>query len=167
MQTVSVGSAVQAAAPSIANSADPMAFIDKAVRGTTGNDPAALRDDAMSAMLAQLLGQKRVAVRRIPHDAASRTAIGGLDLANAAVVVLSYLELAGSPAHLRYLIKRVRQRAPAATLIVGIWPEGEAVLGNDDIRRAVGADDYVRSLREAADAAVAALHAPVVAAKVA
>jgi hypothetical protein len=116
-------------------------------------------DEGVSAMLAQLLAQQQVDVRRIGHDAVSREAIGGLDLSGVSVLVLSYIELAGTPAHLRYLIRRLRQRAPGATVIVGLWPEGEEVLANPDLQRAAGADQYVRSLREAVETARAALAA--------
>jgi predicted PurR-regulated permease PerM len=118
-------------------------------------------DEGVSAMLAQLLAQQQVDVRRVAHEAVSREAIGRLDLSGVSVVVLSYIELAGTPAHLRYLIRRLRQRAPGATVIVGLWPEGEEVLANPDIQRAVGADHYVGTLRGAVEAATAALaHVP-------
>lgn len=50
------GSAVQAAAPALANTTDPFAFLNRAVRSSTGNDPAALRDDALSAIRDLLTG---------------------------------------------------------------------------------------------------------------
>lgn len=62
------GSAVQTAAPAIANSSDPLAFLDRAVR-TTGNDPAALRDDATSAIRDLLTGDASKA-----NDARERAA---------------------------------------------------------------------------------------------
>ena len=62
------------------------------------------------------------------------------------------MELTGSPAQLRYLVKRLRQRAPSAKIVVGLWPEGEAALTDAAIQRQVGADHYVGSLRKAMDA---------------
>jgi predicted PurR-regulated permease PerM len=106
-------------------------------------------DDAVTAMLAQLLGQHGMPVRSVPHAAVSREAIGTLDLAGVEVVAISYLQLAGSPAHLRYLIRRLRQRAPAARIVVGLWPEGEAAMSEVEIQRAIGADVYVGSLADA------------------
>ena len=44
------GTAVQSAAPALANSADPFSAIERTVRGSTGTDPAALRDEAVSAV---------------------------------------------------------------------------------------------------------------------
>jgi hypothetical protein len=117
-------------------------------------------DDSVSAMLLQLLAQNGVAAKSIRHDAVSREAIGRADFADARVVMLSYLELAGSPAHLRYLIRRVRQRAPGAVVIVGLWPEGEEALSSREIQQAIGADRYVSTLRAAVEAALEIVHAP-------
>jgi predicted PurR-regulated permease PerM len=114
-------------------------------------------DDVVSAMLAQLLAQRGVVSRRIPHTIASREMIAQLDLSAVKVITLSYLELAGAPAHLRYLIRRLRQRAPHASLIAGLWPQGEAVMTDAQVQKALGADRYVASLREAIDATLAAL----------
>jgi predicted PurR-regulated permease PerM len=116
-------------------------------------------DDAVSTMLAQLLTQRQVDTRVVSNAMVSREAIGSLDLRGVDVVAISYLELAGSPAHLRYLIKRLRQRAPNLKIIVGLWPKGEAVLTDTAIQRAVGADVYVGSLRAATEAALAQLAA--------
>ncbi len=36
---------------------------------------------------------------------------------------ISYLDISGSPAHLRYLMQRLRQRLPTGTpILVGLWP---------------------------------------------
>jgi len=112
-------------------------------------------DDAVTAMLVQLFAQRGASVRRIRHDAVSREAIGLLDLSGVSVIVLSYLEVSGSPAQLRYLIKRLRQRAPQAVIVAGLWPEGEPVLRDADLQRTLGADHYAASLDLAVEAALA------------
>jgi hypothetical protein len=117
-------------------------------------------DDVVSAMLAQLLAQRGAVSRRIPHTSASREMIAQLDLSAVKVITVPYLELAGAPAHLRYLIRRLRQRAPHAVLIAGLWPQGEAILTDAQLQKALGADRYVASLREALDASLAALGDP-------
>ena len=114
-------------------------------------------DDVVSAMLAQLLTQRGVASRRIPHALVSREMVGQLDLSAVKAITLSYLELAGAPAHLRYLIRRLRQRTPHAVLIAGLWSPGEAVVTDAHLQKALGADRYVASLRDAIDASLAAL----------
>ena len=116
-------------------------------------------DDVVSAMLAQLLAQRGVAARRIPHTSASREMIAQLDLSAVKIVLVSYLTLEGAPAHLRYVIRRLRHRAPHATLIAGLWPEGDPRL-DEQAQKALGSDRYVASLREAVDAALAALSDP-------
>jgi hypothetical protein len=113
-------------------------------------------DDAVSAMLGQLLERRGVTARRVARAAVSRGQIGQLDLSGVRAIALSYLDLTGSPAHLRYLIRRLRQRVPGATIIVGLWPDADPILNDAGMQQAVGADVYVRSLREAIDAAVAA-----------
>ncbi len=83
--------------------------------------------------------------------------IGQLDLSAVEAVTVSYLELTESPAQLRYLIRRLRQRAPHASLIAGLWAQGEALLTDTKMQTALGADRYVGSLREVIDASLAAL----------
>ena len=113
-------------------------------------------DDVVSAMLAQLLARRGIAARRIPHAAVSRETIAQLDLSTFKVITVSYLELGGAPAHLRYLIRRLRHRAPDAKLIAGLWSQDEAMLNNPQAQTALGCDRYVASLRDAIDASVAA-----------
>jgi predicted PurR-regulated permease PerM len=116
-------------------------------------------DDVVSAMLAQLLAQRGVVARRIPQASVSREMIAQLDVSAVKVIAVSYLELEGAPAHLRYLMRRLRQRAPQAALVAGLWPPGDAVLNEPQAQKALGADRYVTSLREAIDASLAALSA--------
>ena len=80
--------------------------------------------------------------------------IAKLDLSGVAVIALTYVELFGSPAQLRYLIKRLRQRAPDATIIVGLWAEGEAILNKADLQNMISADGYVSTLRQMIDVAL-------------
>jgi hypothetical protein len=94
-------------------------------------------------------------VRTIGNAAASRSRISSLDLSGIRVIAIAYLELTGSPAQLRYLIRRLRSHAPGARIVVGLWPQGEAALSDAAIQRAIGADAYVGSLGEAVEAVVA------------
>ena len=117
-------------------------------------------DEAVTAMLAQLLGAQGVETRRITHDAVSREAIGRLDLSGIRTVAISYLDLSGSPAQLRYLVRRLRERAPGARIIVGLWPEDAKGQADAEARARIGADDYAQSLKQTLDK----LGAPVAAA---
>ena len=119
-----------------------------------------LFDDVVSAMLAQLLAQRGVVSRRILHTSVSREMIAQLDLSAVKVITVCYLELGGAPAHLRYLLRRLRHRAPHAALIAGLWPKGEAASNEPEAQKALGGDRYVGSMREAVDATLAALSDP-------
>ena len=106
-------------------------------------------DDTVAAMLAQLLEQRGVASRRVSHNAVSRDVIADLDIAGIDAFVVSYLELAGTPTRLRSLVKRLRAHAPAARIVVGLWPEGDATMSDEHARQMLGADACVGSLRSA------------------
>jgi hypothetical protein len=112
-------------------------------------------DEAASAMLAQLLQKHGLGAKTASYHAASRDAISSLDLGSIAMICVSYLDIRGNPSHLRYLLQRLRRRAPGIPILVGLWPADDEVLRDKRIRSAVGADYYVTSLREAVDACVA------------
>ena len=113
-------------------------------------------DEAATTMLAQLLHKNGLNARVLPHEAASRAHIASLDGEGVAMVCLVYLELGGAPSHLRYRLRRLRQRLPNARLLVGLWPAEQAILTDDRLRAAVGADAYTSSLREAVEACIEA-----------
>ena len=106
-------------------------------------------DDAAAAMLAQLLGKHGVGARPVPHAAVARSQIGELDPATIAMVCICYVEISGSPSHLRYLLRRLRQQLPGVPVLVGLWPAGEQVLHDERLRRAIGADLTASTLTDA------------------
>ena len=106
-------------------------------------------DEAASEMLAQLLSKHGLGSRLIPHDAVSRRAILNLDMTGVKMVCISYLEISGTPAHLRYLLRRLKQKAPTVPVVVGLWPSEDAVLKSEAMRATLGADYYVSSMRDA------------------
>jgi hypothetical protein len=113
-------------------------------------------DEVVAAMLSQLLQQRGLSCRCIPHGAVTRDKIGSLDLTGVSVCVVSYLELAGMPTRVRSLVARLRSRLPSARIVIGLWPEGDAMLRDAKVQQQLGADRYVGSLRAAVDAVVAA-----------
>ncbi len=113
-------------------------------------------DEAAASMLSQLLHKSGLKARVLQHEAASRLRIGSLDGEGVSMVCLCYLDLDGTPSHLRYMLRRLRQRLPAAKLLVGLWPVEQAILTDDRLRAAVGADVYISSLREAVEACLEA-----------
>ena len=89
----------------------------------------------------------------------SKLSIRDLDLTGVAMVCISYLDISGSPAHLRYLLERLKRRAPQLPVLVGLWPVGEKVLTDAALGRAIGADVYVSSLRDGVEACLRAAQA--------
>jgi hypothetical protein len=115
-------------------------------------------DEGAATMLAQLLQKHGLGARALPHEAVSRSNIIGLDVEGVAMVCVSYLDIGGNPAHLRYLLRRLRQKLPKAPILVGLWPAKDPVLRDEALRGAVGADFYVTSLRDAVEACLKAAH---------
>lgn len=105
-------------------------------------------DRLATNVLLQLLGKHDLVSRALPHEAASRTAIDTLDTSAATIVCLFYLQIDGIPSHLRYLVKRLRQRLPHAAIVVGLWPQGTPEQWSDDLQNALGADYYANSMRD-------------------
>jgi hypothetical protein len=115
-------------------------------------------DEAASAMLPQLVEKHGLGARLVPHEAVSRSNIRSLDLSGVGMICISYLDIRGNPAHLRYLLRRLREKAPGTPLLVGLWPGEDAVLSDPAMRSQIGADYYVSSLREAVEACLSVAH---------
>lgn len=109
-------------------------------------------DEAASTILAQLLRKHGLGARVASYETVSRGRIRDLDLSGVAMICISYLDISGSPAHLRYLLERLHQRAPGIPILVGLWPVGEKVLTDAALGRELGADIYVSSLRDGVEA---------------
>ncbi len=109
-------------------------------------------DEAASTMLAQLLGKHGMGVRLLPYEAASRERMDMLDVEGVAMVCISYLDIAGTPAHLRYLMQRLRRKLPkGAPILVGLWPGEDAALTDRTVQTEIGADYFTSSLRDTVD----------------
>ena len=117
-------------------------------------------DEAAATILAQLLRKHGLGARVAPYEAVSRGRIRELDLSGVAMICISYLDISGSPAHLRYLLERLHQRAPGTPILVGLWPVGEKVLTDAALGRQLGADIYVSSLRDGVEACLRAAQSP-------
>jgi hypothetical protein len=119
---------------------------DGAVLCVAGRGPL---DEAAATMLAQLLRKHGLGTRVVPHEAVSRSAVLSLDTAGVRMVCISYLEISGTPAHVRYLLRRLRRRIAGVPVLVGLWPADDAIMRDEELRSIVGADYYVASLRDA------------------
>jgi hypothetical protein len=111
-------------------------------------------DQAACAMLAQLLDKHGLPTRVQSFTDVASARSFKIDAADAPLVCLSYFGSAGNPAHVRYLIKRLRRVMPNARFLAGFW----MLMGNDakaeEWRAAVGADLVATSLTHALDICV-------------
>ena len=113
-------------------------------------------DDAAAAMLAQLLRKHGLGAKVVTHRSVSRTEVDTLDVQGVAMICLSYLEISGSQTSLRYLVRRLRARAPGVPILLGLWPAEEELMSDPTLQAQVGADYFVTSLNEAVTACVQA-----------
>lgn len=107
-------------------------------------------DQLAAIMCAQALRERGLEPRLVSQGEATREAISGLDLSGVDTILICYLELVGSPAQLRFLVRRLRQRSPQARIIAGLWLAPSDVPG-EDVRAMIGADDHVASIGAAVD----------------
>jgi predicted PurR-regulated permease PerM len=108
-------------------------------------------DPIVNAMLVQLLAQRGIESRVIANDTVSRDGIARTDLSDVAVFLLSSFEPGGTSAPMRYLVRRLRQSAPRAAIIVGAWSGRE--LADREECAAVEADATVTTLWDAVERA--------------
>jgi predicted PurR-regulated permease PerM len=106
-------------------------------------------DAVVGSMLAQLLRKHGLGAQEAPPEASSRSAIGRLDTAGVAMVCVAYAELNGSPPHMRYLLRRVRQRFPLSPILIGFWEPDDPLLEDRSAQGMTGATDFASSLHEA------------------
>lgn len=106
-------------------------------------------DDTVAAMFVQLLAKHGIEGRIVPHDAASRENIATLDAAGVRAVCILYLDITGVPAHLHFVVRRLKERLPGASVLVGLWARQDGFFKDERTQKALGADHYVASLRQA------------------
>jgi predicted PurR-regulated permease PerM len=102
-------------------------------------------DEAAAIMLAQLLQKHGLGARVESADAVATMNISRLEASGVAMVCLSYLD-AGSPAHMRYTIRRMRRRLTAAQVLLASW---KADADPATLRAATQADAVATTLPEA------------------
>jgi predicted PurR-regulated permease PerM len=109
-------------------------------------------DEIAAIILAQLLQRQGVQAQVLAKDAVSRAAIAHFDPKEARILCICYIDDLGRPSPLRFLLRRLRQRAPAARLMALVWPSDHSVLQDGGLRTSLGADQYLSSLRHAVEA---------------
>lgn len=104
-------------------------------------------DDAASAVLGQLFERCGVGARLVSFDANAFSTYAGLDLRGVRLICLSYMN-AGSLAHARYLVRRLRRRTDAR-ILVGFWSLEPEEASRLDLVKLTRADLAATSLGEA------------------
>jgi predicted PurR-regulated permease PerM len=121
---------------------DPRAIMCIAGRGPL--------DEATASILAQLLDKNGIGAHVISYAEASRQAISMLDMAGVRMACVVCLDIIGSPAHLRYLMHRLRYSLPAQTpILIGMWSADDEAFHDKAMRAHLGADYFSSSLHAA------------------
>jgi predicted PurR-regulated permease PerM len=109
-------------------------------------------DEAAGAMLAAVLAKRGLGAEALPPDEISAGHITTLASTKAKAVCLSYLGLGSGPAHIRYLVRRLRRLLPQDTLIlVAYWHEEEDAQAMKALKETAQADAYATTLHEAVE----------------
>jgi len=107
-----------------------------------------LVDEAAAIMLAQLSTAHGLAARVEGADALSTANIFRLETTGVAIACLVYLD-ASTPAHMRYAVRRLRRKLPAAVIILGCFVKDIDAKALDVLRDNAKADLVAASLGEA------------------
>ena len=111
-------------------------------------------DEAASLMLVQLLEKQGLqAVSQPFADVAMAKALK-IDVADAPLVCLSYFGAGSNPAHVRYLIRRMKRRLPKTKFLACYWLLGTDTGKSQTWKTSVGADFVATSLSEAVEICV-------------
>ena len=126
---------------------------DDAILCVGGRTPL---DEAAAALLAEILKRRGLGAKAPATEATSAGHIASLAGTEAKLVCLCYLGLGTGPAHIRYLVRRLRRILPEGTaILVAYFPNGSGAGSVKEMLAAAEADSYAASLKEAADIAVA------------
>ena len=105
-------------------------------------------DEAAAIMLGQLSTAHGLAARVEGPEALSTANIFRLETTGVAIVCLVYMD-AGTPAHMRYAVRRLRRKLPKATVILCCWIKDIDTVALEQLRDSVKADLVAHNLAEA------------------
>jgi len=106
-------------------------------------------DEPAASMLVHLLEQSGIGSRMVKYRDVSRYSVETLDVSNVAMVCIAYLNINGSPAHLRYLVQRLRKHLrPGTPVLVGLWSPEDSTIRAEEARIAIGAEFFTSSFQE-------------------
>ncbi len=106
-------------------------------------------DEAAALMLVHLLEKRGLTAHSQPFADAAMTKAVTVDDTNAPLVCLSYFGAGANPAHVRYLIRRLKRRMPMTKFLACYWLLGADVQKSEEWKASVGADFVATSLAEA------------------
>ncbi len=88
-------------------------------------------DDVAAAMLAQVFQSFDIGARAESFTSLSKVEIQHLDVSGVKLICFSVLD-GGSPAFLRFALRRLRRRAPGAQILLGAWWRRNGLRDTDD-----------------------------------
>jgi hypothetical protein len=107
-------------------------------------------DGAAASMLAQILEKRGLAAALQPVEPAGAGPGVPAEVRDATLVCLSYFGAASRPAHVRYLIRRLKRLMPQTRFIACFWMLGDEPSQLEEWKNSVGADFVATSLNQAA-----------------
>jgi predicted PurR-regulated permease PerM len=114
-------------------------------------------DEAAADVLAEVLKKRGIGASSLGPKAISAGHITSLANTEAKLIALSYLGLGTGPAHIRYLVRRLRRILPEGTLIlVCFWAEAPESPSVKALLATTDADAYATSLSEAVNVVLSA-----------
>ena len=114
-------------------------------------------DEAAAAILAEVLKKRGLGAKALGPEEISAAHIASLASTEAKLVCLSYLGLGTSPAHVRYLVRRLRRILPSSTaILVCYWSDADEAPAAKELLKAAEADAYATSLPKAVELCMAA-----------
>jgi hypothetical protein len=103
-------------------------------------------------LLAEVLKKRGLAAKALAPEAISAGHIASLAGTEAKLVCLCYLGAGTGPAHIRYLVRRLRRILPAGTaILVAYFTEDGGLNAVKELSATAEADAYATSLHEAAE----------------
>ena len=105
-------------------------------------------DEAAATVLAALSEIHGVKGRVERPEALAAPNLAKLDLSNTALICLSSIDMK-TPAHVHYAARRLKNRAPHAKFLLGVWSVSDEKALND-LKEAVNADYVARTFHQAA-----------------
>ena len=106
-------------------------------------------DEGACAMLAHLLEKHGIPAWVQPFAAVTSAKNFKVDTVDASLVCISYFGSSSKPAHVRYVIRRLRRLMPRAKFVACFWLLGEDTTKKEEWQTTVGADFVATSLTEA------------------